>query len=99
MALGRTYAEALAQAQEQGYAEADPTDDVEGDDAVAKTLILASVAFGRALAPSQVVRQGITTLTGQQVQQAVDQGSRIKHVASFGLARARVRIEACSLYL
>ncbi len=42
MALGHTYAEALA----QGYAEADPTDDVEGDDTVAKTLILAATCNG-----------------------------------------------------
>jgi homoserine dehydrogenase len=85
MALGQSYAEALAQAQAQGYAEADPTDDVESDDAVAKTLILAAAAFGRALAPAQVVREGITTLTMQQSQRAVDQGSRIKHVASLRL--------------
>ena len=85
MALGHTYAEALTQAQAQGYAEADPTDDVEGDDTVAKTLILAAVAFGRALAPSQVMREGITTLTREQIQRAVDQGSRIKHVASLRL--------------
>jgi homoserine dehydrogenase len=58
---------------------------VEGDDAVAKTLILAAVVFGRALAPSQVVRQGITTVTREQVQQALDQGKRIKHVASLRL--------------
>jgi homoserine dehydrogenase len=85
MALGHTYAEALTQAQAQGYAEADPTDDVEGDDTVAKTLILAAVAFGRALAPSQVMREGITQLTREQIQRAVDQGSRIKHVASLRL--------------
>src|SRR2546426_6680663 len=82
MAMGQDYAEALAQAQAQGYAEADPTDDVEGDDAVAKTLILAAVVFGRALAPEQVVRRGITTLTREQVQQADAQGKRMKHVAS-----------------
>ncbi len=85
MALGHDFAEALAQAQAQGYAEADPTDDVEGDDTVAKTLILAAVAFGRALTPEQVVRQGITTLTREQVQQAHAQGKRIKHVASLRL--------------
>jgi homoserine dehydrogenase len=85
MALGHSYAEALAQAQALGYAEADPTDDVEGDDPVAKTLILAATVFGRALAPSQVVRQGITILTREQVQQAVDQDKRIKHVASLRL--------------
>jgi homoserine dehydrogenase len=85
MALGHGYAEALAQTQALGYAEADPTDDVEGDDPVAKTLILAAVVFGRALTPEQVVRQGITTLTKEQVLQALDQGKRIKHVASLRL--------------
>jgi homoserine dehydrogenase len=85
MAMGRDYAEGLAQAQAQGYAEADPTDDVEGDDTVAKTLILAAAAFDRALTPEQVVRRGITTLTKEQMQQALDQGKRIKHVASLRL--------------
>jgi len=85
MALGRTYAEALAEAQALGYAESDPTDDVEGDDAVAKTLILATVAFGRALIPEQVVQRGITTLTREQMQQALDQGKCIKHVSSLRL--------------
>ena len=85
MAMGQDYAEALAQAQAQGYAESDPTDDVEGDDAVAKTLILAAVVFGRALAIEQVMRRGITTLTREQVQQADAQGKRMKHVASLRL--------------
>jgi homoserine dehydrogenase len=85
MALGHGYAEALIQAQALGYAEADPTDDVEGDDTVAKTLILAAVVFGRALTPGQVVRQGITTLTREQVQQANTLDKRIKHVASLRL--------------
>jgi homoserine dehydrogenase len=83
MALGRSYAEALAHAQ--GYAEADPSDDVEGDDVVAKTLILAAVAFDRTLAPKQVERRGITSLTREQVQQANASGQRIKHVASLRL--------------
>ncbi len=85
MAMGQDYAEALTQAQAPGYAEADPTDDVEGDDAVAKTLILAAVAFGRSLAPSQVVRRGISTLTREQVRQTDALGKRIKHVASLRL--------------
>src|SRR5947207_6690484 len=87
MAMGHDYAEGLAQAQAQGYAEADPTDDVEGDDTVAKTLILAAAAFGRALTPEQVVRRGITMLTGKQMQQAFDEGKRIKHVASLHILK------------
>jgi len=85
MAMGHDYAEGLAQAQAQGYAEADPTDDVEGDDTVAKTLILAAVVFSRALTPEQVVRRGITTISREQMQQALDEGQRIKHVASLRL--------------
>src|SRR6266571_4135296 len=85
MALGHGYAEALAQTQAMGYAETDPTDDVEGDDTVAKTLILAAVVFGRALTPEQVVRRGITTISREQMQQALDEGQRIKHVASLRL--------------
>ena len=85
MVMDHDYAEALAQAQAQGYAEADPVDDVEGDDTVAKTLILAATVFARALTPEQVVRRGITTLTREQTQQAEALGKRIKHIASLRL--------------
>src|SRR5215471_11976283 len=85
MEMGNDYTEGLAHAQAQGYAEADPTDDVEGDDAVAKTLILAALAFDRTLAPEHVVRRGITSLTREQMQQADAMGKRIKHVASLRL--------------
>jgi homoserine dehydrogenase len=81
MAAGRDYAEVLAEAQAQGYAEADPTADVEGFDAVAKTLILAVLVFGHRLKPEQVRRKGITQITQQQIQQARQEGKRIKLVA------------------
>ena len=54
---GRPYDEVLADAQELGYAEADPTGDVEGDDAVNKLVILARLAFGRWLDPATVGRR------------------------------------------
>lgn len=82
MANGRDYQEVLAEAQAQGYAEADPTADVEGYDVVAKTLILAALVFGHHLTPDQVMRQGITAITREQMQQAIDEGKRIKLVAS-----------------
>jgi homoserine dehydrogenase len=82
MAAGRSYSEVLTEAQAQGYAEADPTADVEGYDAVAKTLILASLVFGQSLRLEQVVRQGITTITQEQMQKAIDSGKRIKLIAS-----------------
>src|SRR6266568_4565462 len=68
MAVGRDYVEALADAQSKGYAETDPTADVEGYDAVAKTLILAALVFGYTLKPEQVVREGITAITKEQTQ-------------------------------
>jgi homoserine dehydrogenase len=85
MAAGRDYTEVLADAQAQGYAETDPTADVEGYDALAKTLILASLIFNHPLKPEQVVRQGITAITKEQVQQAITQDKRIKLIASLQL--------------
>lgn len=105
MASGRDYASVLAEAQAQGYAEADPTADVEGYDAVAKTLILAAVAFGHALKPDQVIRQGITTVTKEQMQQALHDGKRIKLIASlhavadFGKTPLEARVEPVALPL
>jgi homoserine dehydrogenase len=94
MATGQSYAEALADAQARGYAETDPTADVEGYDAVAKTLILAALVFGRSLKPDAVIRQGITAITREQVQQAIEQGNRIKLVASLRLLAGDARQEA-----
>ena len=85
MASGRDYADVLAEAQVHGYAEADPTADVEGYDAVAKTLILASLVFARSLKPEQVVRKGITTITREQLARANNLQRRIKLIASLRL--------------
>ncbi len=82
MASGRDYAGVLANAQAQGYAETDPTADVEGYDAVAKTMILAALIFDHPLRVEQVERQGITAITREQVQAATDAGERIKLIAS-----------------
>ena len=82
MAEGYDYTEALVDAQLKGYAETDPTADVEGYDAVAKTLILAALVFDHPLKPEQVVREGITAITSAQVQGAIEQGRRIKLIAS-----------------
>jgi homoserine dehydrogenase len=82
MTSGRAYADVLAEAQAQGYAEADPTADVEGYDAVAKVLILAALIFGQVLKPDQVVRQGITHITRDRMLQALEEGKRIKLIGS-----------------
>ena len=75
------YDDALKLAQHLGYAEADPTADVEGYDALAKIVILSNVLLGAELRPADVKRQGITALTGEQIQAAKDQGFRYKLIA------------------
>ncbi|MEO7021812.1 MAG: homoserine dehydrogenase, partial [Ktedonobacteraceae bacterium] len=82
MAEGRAYADVLAEAQALGYAETDPTADVEGYDALAKTLILAALVFNQPLKPEQVTLQGITALSIDDMQQAAKAGQRIKLIAS-----------------
>ena len=82
---GRPYDEVLEDAQELGYAEADPTGDVEGDDAVNKLVILARLAFGRWLDPATVGRRpptargdgkpGITGVTDQELEGAAALGT------------------------
>lgn len=63
MAKGKTYEYALKEAQRLGYAETDPTADVEGFDSLAKILILANVFMNATLSPDDVKREGITSLT------------------------------------
>ena len=60
---GWSFDEALAEAQSLGYAEADPTADVEGFDAAAKCAILASIAFNSRVVAGDVYREGITAIT------------------------------------
>ena len=73
--------QALREAQQQGYAEADPTNDVEGVDAVYKLAILASLAFHRPVNPDDVYRQGISRLDPQDFRYAFELGYAIKSLA------------------
>jgi len=77
---GREFADVLAQAQALGYAEADPTFDVEGIDAAHKLVILASIAFGIPLQFESVYTEGISQLTTQDVVHARELGYMIKHL-------------------
>ena len=81
---GRAFADVLQEAQQLGYAEADPTFDVEGIDAAHKLTLLASIAFGIPLQFEKVYTEGITKLTAQDVSYAEELGYRIKHL---GVAR------------
>jgi homoserine dehydrogenase len=75
---GAGFNEALEEAQELGYAEADPTADVEGFDAAAKIAILASLAFHTRVTAADVHREGITEVTASDVRSAQDMGCVVK---------------------
>ncbi|MGC5021636.1 homoserine dehydrogenase [Micromonospora sp. DT47] len=77
-ATGAGFAEALEEATELGYAEADPTADVEGFDAAAKAAILASLAFHTRVGAADVYREGITEVTAADVASAKAMGCTIK---------------------
>lgn len=81
---GRAFADVLEEAQALGYAEADPTFDVEGIDAAHKLTILSSIAFGIPLQFKQTYTEGITKITAEDVTYATELGYRIKHL---GIAR------------
>ena len=77
---GRDFADVLQEAQALGYAEADPTFDVEGIDAAHKLTILASIAFGIPLQFDKVYTEGISRITREDVTYAEAFGYRIKHL-------------------
>lgn len=77
---GRDFDDVLKEAQELGYAEADPTFDVEGIDAAHKLTILASIAFGIPLQFEKAYTEGITKITREDVTYAEELGYRIKHL-------------------
>jgi homoserine dehydrogenase len=100
MAGGSSYAQALAEAQRRGYAEADPSDDVSGRDAAAKMAILARLAFGAPVSLDDVSYEGIEHLRGDDLQYARELGLGLKLI---GTAERRdgglsVRVHPAFLY-
>jgi homoserine dehydrogenase len=79
--LGTSFADALAEAQRLGFAETDPTADVEGFDAAAKAAIIASIAFGARVVAGDVYREGITDITADDIASARDLGYVVKLLA------------------
>lgn len=77
---GRDFADVLAEAQALGYAEADPTFDIEGIDAAHKLTIMASIAFGIPLQYYKCYTEGISKISQEDVQYAAELGYRIKHL-------------------
>jgi homoserine dehydrogenase len=100
MAHGSSYAQALAEAQRKGFAEADPSDDVSGRDAAAKMAILARLAFGTPVHLSQVSYEGIERLREDDLEYARELGLGLKLI---GTAERRdgglsVRVHPAFLY-
>ena len=75
---GKSFAQALREAQQKGYAEADPTADVEGIDAGRKICILADLCFGKNVPPSSITTEGITKITPADIECARILGYKIK---------------------
>jgi homoserine dehydrogenase len=78
---GLSYERALQAAQEQGFAEADPTADVEGHDIANKLSILISLAFGKRVPPEAIPTVGITGLTMRDIEKAKADGGKLKLIA------------------
>jgi homoserine dehydrogenase len=76
------YGDALREAQEKGFAEADPTADVEGEDVANKLSILMSLVFGRRILPGDIPTRGITHITKKDIEDAAAESCVIKLVAS-----------------
>ncbi|GAA0318442.1 homoserine dehydrogenase [Bacillus carboniphilus] len=79
---GHSFEEVLADAQKKGYAEADPTADVEGDDAFYKLMILSDLLYGEQPNWTEVQREGISKVDREQMELAEEFGYRFRHVAS-----------------
>jgi len=82
MEEGMSYEDALKKAQDLGYAEADPTGDVEGLDALGKVVILTNVVLGKRIGWQDVERKGITQITKKDIEEAKSQGKRWKLIGS-----------------
>lgn len=84
---GASYEDVLKEAQELGYAEADPTGDVEGFDAAYKITTLATIAFGQRIKIDNVYREGITKIRPEDMKAANEMGYKIKLIASAEINR------------
>lgn len=89
---GTRYADVLTEAQRLGYAEPDPTADVEGFDAVYKACVLAQACFGVAVSPESVARTGITGVSAEQIARAKAAGEVIKLLARGSYAGGEVSL-------
>jgi hypothetical protein len=99
MERGASYESALADAQERGYAEADPSSDVQGTDSAHKLAILIQLAFGLAVISPRIRRKGIDRVTADDVTVAAQLGYRIKLIASAARTTTGCRAEVAPLFV
>lgn len=99
MAAGKSYDEALVEAQDAGLAERDSSADVDGYDSMAKTMILAGLVFGEQIRPEDVSRRGITGIDTDEVMDALAANARIRLVSSVELSEGTLtaRVEPVRL--
>jgi homoserine dehydrogenase len=96
---GRSYEEALAEAQQRGYAETDPTLDVDGTDAAHKLVLLAQIAFGVAVPPRAVNRRGIAAIQQADIRFARELGYTIKPLAEAWLHERQLALHVSPVLL
>ena len=99
MGNGATYADALAEAQAQGYAEADPIGDVEGYDTAGKLVILSSTIMSTPLDIKQIERVGITNITENEIEQARKNGCKWKLIGTLEKQAQGVRASVMPICL
>lgn len=96
---GHSYGAALKEAQARGYAEADPTLDVDGSDAAHKLAILAQLAFGVSVPPEAISRRGIAGIDAMDVRFANELGHRIKLLAEAWLSESQLALQVAPVLL
>lgn len=96
---GKSFEEALAEAQEKGYAEKDPTADVEGIDTCRKIAILASLAYGKYVDSSNIPTEGITKITTEDAKYAQAMGYSVKLVGQCERAEDGVFARVCPAFV
>ncbi len=96
---GLDYETALKDAQEQGFAEADPTADVEGIDAANKLTILMALMFDKYVSPKDIPTTGITGITKEKIEEARSNGCKIKLIAHAWREDGEIRYEVRPMYI
>jgi homoserine dehydrogenase len=91
--------EALKLAQDNGYAERDPSDDVNGVDACRKICILAAIVFGKRVNPDSVFTEGITKLTADDIAYAESRGGTVKLIARAVKTKDGVSVSVCPTFV